>query len=162
MKMKFLLPVVLIALIVTSCGSGVDIADMQKQEEKAREQLKAAQEEMVELANMKEQYSVDNREAMIKKLEKQQKQIGKDIKSFEKVETSSAQGAASSAAESLEQKNKQIEKEIKDLKNGTKEKWEEARVAINDRVDRLRSEIDKITQGLEEDKERMAKMEEEK
>src|SRR6056297_2316344 len=95
--------------ILTSCSSLVTLEDVQHQEKKARSAVEDAREETVELANVKEQYSLDRVKAQIKELEKEQKAIDKDIKSLKNIETESAVGATEGTLKNLENQSKSID-----------------------------------------------------
>lgn len=145
-KSIFIIPLFIFSV---ACSSKVGLEAMKKQEEKAHDELISAQEELIELANMKEQYSVDSRDAKIQALEKRQKQISKDLKNLEDVETESAQDATSNITGSLEKKQAEIDEQIKALEGMTKENWEEAREAINKKIKSLQDEINTITANLD-------------
>ena len=68
----FLSSIALTAALV-SCSSAITLADVNKQKEEANEALAEAQEELIALAQAKEQYSKDGVAAQAKELRKQQK-----------------------------------------------------------------------------------------
>ncbi len=137
-----------ITLGFTSCKSKVEMADVRKQETKAMDELESAREELLKLADMKEQFSVDHRDAQIKALKKRQKEVGKDIDRMKSVQTTSAQDDAGNIASSLERENKTISKDIKDYEAMTKESWATAKDSINYKISALESEVRRITANL--------------
>lgn len=125
---------------------------MQKQESKATEQLKSASKEMIELAKMKEQYSVDSRDMQIKALEKKQKQMKKDIKSLGNVESESAVDATGEISGNLKTKQKEVADKISRLKATKQENWSSLRDSINQQTQLLQSQIDRITANMQSNK----------
>ncbi len=137
-----------LSLGITSCKSKVEMADVRKQETKAMDELESAREELLKLADMKEQFSVDHRDAQIKALKERQKEIDKDIDRMKSVQTSSAQDDAGNIASSLEKQNKDLSREIKDYEAMTKESWATAKDSINQKIAGLESEVRRITANL--------------
>src|SRR5690554_1096375 len=109
MKTNTLITILLLTFLTfTGCSSSVTLQDMQKQKSKAISNLEAAKKELLELANMKERYSLDFRKEQIKTFEKRQKQINKDIKSVSNVESSSAQSGANTMIDNLKEENEKL------------------------------------------------------
>ena len=76
MKTVNYVSLIMMAMLMAACGSKkVTTADMKEQETETKEAIKEARAESVELANMKEQYSVDQREADLKALKERKKEI---------------------------------------------------------------------------------------
>ncbi len=146
---NFTIVLMLTALALTGCKSNISLEDMQKQESKAMSELNSAKEELVELANMKEQYSIDIREAQVKTLEKRQKQLSKDIKNIKNVETSSAQSSAENMVDNLKNENATIEKKISSLKSIKQEDWTATKDSIQSEIARLHSHITQLTSNVE-------------
>ncbi len=143
------LAVVSMVIGMTACGGGVTMADVKKQEDKAMDELLSAQEEMLELASMKEQYSEDHRDAEIKEMKKRMKAMDSDIKKLEGVKSSSAEGAAGNIAGGLKDDKKKLEQQIKKMESQPKENWAEAKEAINQQVKQLEQRVNSITASLE-------------
>lgn len=135
-----------------ACSPKITYQAMQKQEAKATEQLKSAREEMIELAEMKEKYSVDSRDMQIKALEKEQKQMKKDIKSLGSVQSESAIDASGEISGNLQTKQKGIADKISRLKATNQENWSSLRDSINQQTQRLQSQINRITANMENEK----------
>lgn len=148
---KYLIPAVSVfaALTFVSCKSAVTAQDVMGQEEKAMKSLREAQEEMVELAQMKEQYSVDGVKARIKELEKERSKIDKDIKKLEDVEHSTTAGATEGLVSDLKSKSKGIESKISDLKEQPKENWAKSIETINQEIKSLEQEVQRITANID-------------
>lgn len=140
-----------LAIALPSCGSGVSLAKVNKQEEEAREDLQDAHSAMIKLAELKQEYSVDSRDRQIKALQKQQKAMESDVKKLQGVSTTSAEGSAQALANDLERQNKELDKQISSLKNQNKENWAMAIDSINSNVRSLERAIDEITANLPEE-----------
>lgn len=134
----------LLALSMVSCKSLVTLEDVNKQEQKARAALEAAEEEAVELANVKEQYSGDKVKAEIDRLEKERKTINSDIKKLKGITTESAMGTTAETLKNLENRNEEIEKRINSLKNEQPENWETAKRRIQQHIEEAESEVNNI------------------
>lgn len=134
----------LLALSMVSCKSLVTLEDVNKQEQKARAALEAAEEEAVELANVKEQYSGDKVKAEIDRLEKERKTINSDIKKLKGITTESAMGTTAGTLKNLENRNEEIEKRINSLKNEQPENWETAKRRIQQHIEEAESEVNNI------------------
>ncbi len=150
MKRYFLLPsLVVVGLMFSSCKSTITAQKVVKQEEKAREELSDAHEELVKLAQMKEQYSVDGIQTQIDALKKRQKEIKKDIKKLEGVSTDAAKDGTGGLVKNLEKESASLGKKISDLEGMPKENWAKAIEAINQSVANLEQQIATITQNLD-------------
>jgi len=149
MKTNITIIIILTAIAFTGCKSGVSLEDMQKQKSKAMSQLSDAEDELIELANMKEEYSVDARDAQIKVLEKRQKQLKKDIGNIKSVETSSAQNSADNLVSGLQKENDNIAAQISKLENLQQENWKSAKESINQDIASLEQKITEMTTNME-------------
>lgn len=147
---KYIFPVVLaMSFSLVSCKSTVTAQKVLKQEQEAQEKLKEAQEEMIELAHMKEKYSVDGVKAEITELKKRQSKIGKDINKLDDITTDSAQDDANSMVKNLKQESAMLGEKISALESQPKENWAEAIEAINQNVADLEKQIKRITQNID-------------
>lgn len=147
---KYLFPFVLAAsFFMVSCKSTVTAQKVLKQEQEARDELKEAQEEMIELAHMKEKYSVDGVKAEINELKKRQSKIKKDIERLDDITTDSAQDDANSMVKNLKRENTSLQEKISALESQSKENWAEAIQSINQNVEELENEIKRITQNID-------------
>ena len=150
MKTNTTLIIILIAFLsIAGCKSTVSLDDMQKQKTKAMNELSSAKKELLELADMKEKYSIDIRKAQVKSLEKRQKQISKDIKSVKNVETTSAQSGAKTMVDDMKIENAKLSKKITNLDSIKQEDWAAAKDSINREFDRLEKHIQEITSNVE-------------
>lgn len=138
----------LTAMSLSSCKSLVTFEDVSKQENTARKAVEKAQEETVDLARMKEQYTIDRAKAEIKALEKEQKAADKDIKSLKGIQTESAVGTTEGTLNNLEKQSKAIDKKIKDLKQESPENWDETIQQIRQDFESIYSKISQITANL--------------
>ena len=151
MKTNTLITIVLLTFLTfTGCSSSVTLQDMQKQKRKAINNLDAAKKKLLELANMKERYSLDFRKEQIKTFEKRQKQINKDIKSVSNVESSSAQSGANTMIDNLKEENEKLSESIALLQSIEQEDWTTAKKQIQEEFDRLERHIEQITWNLED------------
>ena len=149
MKRHFTFFIALIcAAAFVSCKSTVTAQDVLKQESKANEATKTAQEELLELAQLKEQYSVDGVKAEIKRLEKEKSKIDKDIKSLEKVSHSSTAEATEGLVGDLKAKSAGIAQKIETLEAQPKENWAESIESINQSIQKLQQEVNVITANI--------------
>ncbi len=135
-------------LLLYSCKSGVTLKEVTKQEEQARENLQDAHAAMIELAELKQRYSVDDRDREIDRLQKQQEEIEDDIDKLEGVSSSGAEGGAQALAQDLERQNNEIANQIAGLKNRDQENWAAAIDSINTNVMQLEKTLDQITRNL--------------
>lgn len=148
MKKYFILSIGLSAAFAfTSCKSAVTAQDVLKQEAKANEATVEAQEELIELAQLKEQYSVDGVKAEIKTLEKEKAKIDKDIKNLEKVSESTAE-ATKGLLGDLKSKSAGISKKIETLEAQPKENWADSIESINQSIKKLQQEVNVITANI--------------
>ena len=148
MKKYFILSMGLsVALAFTSCKSAVTAQDVLRQESKANEATVEAQQELIELAQMKEQYSVDGVKAEIKILKKEKSKIDKDIKSLEQVSESTAE-ATKGLLGDLKSKSASISKKIETLEAQPKENWSESIESINQSIQELQKEVNVITSNI--------------
>ncbi|WP_417610785.1 hypothetical protein [Owenweeksia hongkongensis] len=148
MKKYFILSMGLsVAFAFTSCKSAVTAQDVLKQESKANEATVEAQQELIELAQMKEQYSVDGVKAEIKILKKEKSKIDKDIKSLEQVSESTAE-ATKGLLGDLKSKSASISKKIETLEAQPKENWSESIESINQSIQELQQEVNVITANI--------------
>lgn len=138
---------------MNSCKSTITAEKVLKQEEKAKEELTDAQEEMIKLAQMKEQYSVDGIRTQVDELKKRQKAIKKDIKKLEDVSTDAAKDGTGGLVKSLEKESADLSKKISELESMPKENWAQAIEAINQNVANLEQQIATITQNLDRSEE---------
>lgn len=136
------------AVLLNSCKSLVTLEDVTKQESSARKAVEKAQEETVELAKVKEQYTIDRVKAKIKELEKEQKAVDKDIKSLKGIQTESAVGATEGTLNSLEKQSKSIDSKIKGLKQEQPENWDETIQQIRRDFESIYSKISQVTANL--------------
>ena len=150
--MKKQILILSLAIVCSACSSKVSLESVQKQEEKASAQLASAKEEMIELANMKEQYSEDHRDAQIKSLEAKQKQLKKDLKNLGNVESEGAKDAAEDISENLEKEQAENSKKITQLQNVKREDWSAVKQEIEKEIEALQQKIDAITKNLAEEK----------
>lgn len=134
--------------LFTSCGSLVTLQDIQKQEERARDAVSEARAETIELAQMKEEYSVDKAKAKIDELEKEKKTIEKDINSLKNVSTETAATATAGTLQNLENQRDQIDDQISNLKGVKAENWDEAIERVEKDIQSLRGEIAQITANI--------------
>lgn len=149
MKIHTLFTLLLISAVsLNSCKSLVTLEDVTKQESTARKAVEKAQEETVELAKVKEQYTIDRVKAKIKELEKEQKAVDKDIKSLRGIQTESAMGATEGTLSNLEKQSKSIDKKIKDLKQERPENWDETIQQIRRDFESIYSKIAQVTANL--------------
>ena len=141
--------ILILVLALAGCSSKVSMEDMQKQKNKALNQINAAQIEIAKLADMKEQYSLDVREDQIKTLESRQKQANKDIKSVKHVETPSEQDNADTMVENLNEQNAKIARKISSLKTTKQEDWTTVKDSINQEINRLERYVELLTSNVE-------------
>ncbi len=141
---------VFIASFLAGCSSVTSLEDVRKQEDEARSDLLEAEEELIELAEMKEAYSVDSKETAIEALEGRQKQINSDIKSLKKIESKGLTKTSDSMIKGLKKEDDDIKARIKSLKKLEDENWEAPMDSINDLIDQLEIKINMITSNLEE------------
>ena len=150
-------PILFIALtclsVLASCKSVVTAQDVLKQEAEALKATQEAQEELIELAQMKEQYSVDGVKAEIKLLEKEKSKIDKDIESLESVAHSTTADATEGLVGDLKAKSAGIAKKIETLEAQPKENWAESIETINQSIAKLQQEVNIITATLRTDEE---------
>ena len=155
MKSTFSLTFIAILMVagLNSCKSKVSLDSMRKQQTKALTQLEDTREELLKLSTMKEQFSVDYRDARVKALESRQKQVNKDISSLKNIQSTGADEGKKDMLKNLETQNKNIDREISDLKKLKQENWATARDSINQRINELQSIVNTMTgnlSGLEE------------
>jgi cytochrome c556 len=134
--------------LVISCSSAVSLADVQKQEEKATKALNEAQEKLVALAEVKEEYSKSGVQARIAAIKKEQKEIQDDMNVLGELETSAAEDDTKKAIKNLKAKNKALADKIKTLEALPTEDWSETVTQINNQIAALRQEVAKITANL--------------
>lgn len=147
-NVTFYLSSIALSAILVSCSSTVTMADVNKQKEAANEAIAEAQEELVTLAEVKEQYSKDGVTAQAKELRKEQKKIDKDIAKLKDLNTDAATDGAKSTVKSLEDKSKALGEEITRLKNIPEEDWSKAVETINRNIADLKAQVEQITQNL--------------
>ena len=139
----------LLAIVMfTSCKSLVTAQDVLSQEDKAMKALKDAQEELVELTELKEQYSVDVVKAEIKKLSTEKKKVEQDMKKLSGLSHGSTQEVSAALLEDLEKRNEEIESKISELESTPKEDWSASVESINTDIKELESEVEQITRNL--------------
>ncbi len=131
-----------------SCKSMVTASDVIKQKNKSQKAVAKAQQELVELAQMKEKYSEDAAKAEIKSLKSQQKTIKKDIKKLGGLKGSTTVEATSGVLSQLKDKNEKISTQIDELENQPKENWQSSIEAIKRDSQVLQSQIDAITKNV--------------
>lgn len=154
MKKYLLLPsLIMVGLSLHSCKSTITAQKVIKQEEKAKESLSDAHEELIKLAEMKEQYSVDGVRAQVDELKKRQKAIKKDISKLEDVSTDAAKDGTGGLVKNLEKESAELGKKISNLEAMPKENWAEAIEAINQSVANLEQQIATITQNIDRSEE---------
>jgi len=136
------------ASVFVSCKSAVTAQDVLNQKSKALEASQTAQEELLELAQMKEQYSVDGVKAQIKQLKKEKSKIDKDINSLEKVSHSTTAEATEGLVGDLKAKSAGIAKKIETLEAQPKENWAKSIENINQSIAKLQQEVDVITSNI--------------
>ncbi len=112
-------------------------------------ELTSAKKELIELADMKEKYSLDVRKEQVKTLEKRQKQVNKDIKSVKNVESTSAQKGANTMVDNLKSENDKLSKKISNLNSIKQEDWSSAKDSINHEFSRLEKKIQQLTSNVE-------------
>lgn len=144
----------LLAIIAStmSCSSAVTLADMQNQVDKTTREVESAQEAMIELANMKEQYSEDHRDAIIKALKTRDKALQQDVNRIKGIEAESAQGAANDMADNLKAERSSIQAQMSELEKVNRENWQSTRDSINREIEILNGHIARLTQSLADDK----------
>lgn len=125
--------------------------DVRAQEEEAREEVDEAREETIKLAKMKEQYSEDIKQARIKELRERQAEISRDIKQLGGVEGADAAADSKTIVDRLEKRSKEIEQQLNEAERLQKENWEQTIQAINQSVQALQEEINKMTANLEDE-----------
>jgi len=140
-----------VALIV-SCSSAVTLADMQNQVDKTTREVESAQEAMIELATMKEQYSEDHRDAKIKALKTRDKALQQDVNRIKGIEAESAQGAAYDMADNLKAERSSIQAQMSELEKVNRENWQSTRDSINREIETLNGHIARLAQSLADDK----------
>jgi|GEM_PF-3256524 len=140
--------VFILSLGLHSCKSNITAADLRKQQSKAITDLVSAKEEMKKLTEMKEQYSVDHRDAQMKELESRQKQINGDIKKLKGVETIGAQAGAENIANDLESQDTQIQRDLNNLEKMQREDWSAMRDSIDRQIATLETQIRSVTRNM--------------
>lgn len=138
-----------LSMIFSSCKSTITAAKVIKQEEAANKAVEEAEEAIVKLAEMKEQYSVDGIQAQVDLLKQGQKKIKKDISHLEKVSSDSGQDATKSAVKSLEKESAELSKKISELEAMPKENWQENILNIKETMENLKKQIAMVTQNLD-------------
>lgn len=150
MKTNTTLIIILVTFLsLVGCKSTISLDDMQKQKSKAMSELTSAKKEVVELADMKEKYSLDIRKEQINTLEKRQKQLNKDIKSVKSVESTSAQKGANTMVDNLKSENDKLSTKVSNLKSIKQEDWSSAKDSINREFSRLEKHIQELTSNIE-------------
>ena len=151
MKTNTTLIIILVAFLsLAGCKSVISLDDMQKQKSKATSELSSAKKEILELADMKEKYSLDIRKEQVKALEKRQKQLNKDIKSIKSVESTSAQKGANTMVDNLKSENAKLSAKISSLNSIKQENWSSAKDSINQEFNLLEKHIKELTSNIEE------------
>lgn len=149
MKKYFIIIVSIVGSVMfVSCKSAITAQDVLKQESVANKATRQAQEELITLAHMKEQYSVDGVKAEVKALKKEKAKIDKDISSLKEVSHSSAADATSGIVGDLKAKSDSISKTIEELEARPKENWAESIESINQSITKLQQEVNVITENL--------------
>ena len=139
---------VLTAITFTSCKSAVTAEDVMGQQRKAMAAIEHAQEELVELAELKEKYSVDGIRAEIKKLKVEKSKVDKDIKKLSDVSHNATETATAAVLADLKSKSEQIQAEISELESKPKEDWSGSIESINSDIKDLEQEVAYITENL--------------
>lgn len=149
--MQYLKTLFAIAIMasITACTSSVTMQDISAQEKSARSELEEARKEMNKLAEMKEKYSVDSKEARIDELKDRKKTIRKDIKKLGGLESANLDSGKAAMVDGLKREQKEIEREIGTLEKIEKEQWDEAVKTINEKIDELSRQIDMITANVQ-------------
>ncbi len=137
-------------LALSSCKSVVTAEKVLSQETKATAAVEKAQEEVLKLTNYKERYSVDGINLQIKELEKQQKELKKDIGNYKKMSSDQAKEGAGGMIKGLEKQVKEIDDKIAKLKAIPKENWGELNEQINQQIQTLQNQITSVTQSLKQ------------
>jgi ABC-type transporter Mla subunit MlaD len=150
MKMKIVVIAVL-GVVMGGCSSSTTLEDVQKQEDKARSELMDAKEELVDLAEAKEEYSVDSKDKLIKEYQTRQKAIGSDIKNLKNLKSEKLMSNSESMIGDLEREDKQLVQKIDQLKKQKTENWESARDSIDTLISSLEQKIDQITSNIPEE-----------
>ncbi len=140
---------ILIALIIlplAGCGSGdvVTAKQVRNQEEKALIALEDAHQKTIRLTELKEEFSVYNRDRLLEKLAIEAEQLQDDINKLEDIEHRSAVDDADKMKDDLEKERARVQEKIEQLKNKKKEDWSETVQDINVMIEQLKKEIASI------------------
>jgi GTPase len=155
--MKILVKLILglSACLIISCkSSGVTLEQLQKQEAEAREGLAEVQVELKDLASMKEQYSVDNKKALLAQMRDRLDDIDGEIAKLKSVtdsENSAVSGAAKKGLDSLKKEEQMLRKKIEEVEALPKENWATSLETINQSIATLETEVNKIMQNVDAD-----------
>lgn len=136
-----------IAFGLVSCKSGVTLKQLTKQEQEAREELQEVQAELIKLADMKEQYSVDSKKAQLKEMRERLDDVDEELKKLRAVaesENSAVKASAKDGIAALEKEDKRLHEQIAKLEAMPKENWAASVEAINVSIKQLEEEVNKI------------------
>ncbi len=154
MKMNSLSRLMTIAFLalfgLSACKSTVTMEAVKKQQADVLTQLEDTRKELLKLSTMKEDFTVDHRDARVKVLEKRRKQVNKDIANIKGVQSTGTESGKKEMISGLEKQLKEIDKEISDLKKLKKEDWASARDSINTNINQLQRVVTEVTNNLNE------------
>ena len=154
MNMKSISRLTMIALLsvglLSSCKSKVTLESVRKQQSDVLVQLEDTREELLKLSTMKEQFSVDHRDARVKVLEKRRKQVNKDIANIKGVQSTGTESGKKEMIDGLEKQLKDIDREISDLKKLNKEDWAMERDTVITKINDLQMVVSRLTENLNE------------
>jgi chromosome segregation ATPase len=142
-----------LAFGLVSCKSGVTLQKLTKQEEEAREELKEVQAELIKLADMKEQYSVDSKKAALKDMKKRLDEIDNELTKLKAVansDNSAVKASAKDGIAALEAEDKRLRAEITKLEAQPKENWATSVETINLSIKQLEEEVNKIMANVKQ------------
>lgn len=150
--MKYLKTFFALAIMasIAACSSTVTLQDITAQEEEARSELQELKEEMVKLAEMKEAYSVDSKEARMDEINDRKRAIRKDLNSIDDLTSENLDAGKAAMVNALKQEEKQIDEEMDALEKMEKEEWSSSVETINEKIEELSQQINMITANLKQ------------
>ena len=140
-------------LALSSCNKNLTKADVQDEVEDAREATAEAQEETEEAVQAREQFYVDAKETQVNELTDRLDDIDDRIKDLRKTAKKSDNEAAisdmESAIDNLQDEKETINERITEVQAMEPKDWSSSYDEIDQSVARIESEIDKLSQSLE-------------
>ena len=135
---------------LSACKSTVTMEAVKKQQADVLTQLEDTRKELLKLSTMKEDFTVDHRDARVKVLEKRRKQVNKDITNIKGVQSTGTESGKKEMISGLEKQLKEIDKEISDLKKLKKEDWASERDTVITKINDLQMAVSRMTENLDE------------